>query len=107
MHHDATGLGLQHHLVIPRERHCDSKFGKFRRLYGNRPDLQPALRAAARNAHDFHKDEQNNRADIGRKGQPHPPGQRQHGQPDHHEEADNETHQLQLPEMRFGRIGVR
>ena len=72
----------------------------------NRADLQPALRAAPGHAHQLHQDQQDHRPRIGRKGQPHPPGQRQQSEPDHHEEAEDEPHQLQLPEMRFNRIGV-
>ena len=99
----ALAIGRHHALIVAGERHRHGELCRLGRLQDDRPDLQPARRAAAHHAEEIDHHEQHDHHGIGRPGKARPDAERQQREADHQHKADAKTRDLVTPEVGFVR----
>ena len=101
----ALAIGRHHALIVAGERHRYGKLCRLGRLQDDRPDFQPARRAAAHHAEEIDHYEEHDHHGIGGPGKAGPDAKRQEREADHKDKTDAEARYLVTPEIGFIRRG--
>ena len=93
---DARDLRRVEPVVVGRQHHHERDLHHLRRLELDRPEVDPALRAHADEAHDVDGDEQQQRDQVGHRRHQPPEADVDHGDRHHADEPDAEADHLRL-----------